>query len=145
MMHATVEDLELYVSSTLEPRRVGWLEAHCERCEACARAVATEARLALSVELLSAERRCGRSAAPERVLGAVLGGDAPSPPARSRSYVLAAAACVLLLWAAPKSSRAHGGLFEWMEPLAFADAGDAVEPQSRSGNLTEGDVAGGTP
>ena len=51
--HATSAELELYVLGGLDPERVAVVEEHCASCDACARALAGEARLEVAFEQLA--------------------------------------------------------------------------------------------
>jgi anti-sigma factor RsiW len=48
--HATSAELELYVLGALDAARVQEFEAHCAACDACAAALAGEARLEVAFE-----------------------------------------------------------------------------------------------
>lgn len=138
MMHATAEELELYVTAQLPAARAEWFERHCDECAACARAVANEARLELSLTAMAAERRCGMRA---DVRVAV---EAPKAeaPRRAAFFALAAAACVLLAFVTARLPHALSA-----RPAAqqlFTDAGDLAKVSAPPG-WTAGTPSGGTP
>lgn len=47
--HVSPDDLEQYVIGALDAASASWVEAHAARCEACAKALASEAQLELSM------------------------------------------------------------------------------------------------
>jgi ferric-dicitrate binding protein FerR (iron transport regulator) len=49
-LHATREELELYVLGAVDGGRAEALEAHCAACDACAAALAREAQLEIAFE-----------------------------------------------------------------------------------------------
>jgi hypothetical protein len=82
--HATAAELELYVLGALDAGRIEAFEAHCATCDACAAALAGEAKLEIAFEQV--QRRAAKVEA-IRPLRAVAYGAAG---------VLAMAAAVLL-------------------------------------------------
>src|SRR3954468_15074238 len=104
-MHASTFELEQYLSESLPAEASADLERHCDSCDACAAALAKEARLELSLRKLFAEQRCGTAAVdplPHQGEGARRAGGASHPSRavlenrRPTLYLLAAAACVAL-------------------------------------------------
>ena len=84
--HATSAELELYVLGGLNPEQAGAVEEHCASCDACARALAGEARLEVAFEQLAL--RAERAPAVVR-------------PVRAAAYGaagLVAMAAAVLLW-----------------------------------------------
>ncbi len=153
-MHATPFELERYLSDALAPEASAELERHCDGCDACAQALAKEARFELSLRRLFAEQRCGRSAEliplPQPGEGARRAGGASPPSAavldnptrRAPLYLLAAAACVTLaFFTAHLPTRAPAAA-----PSLTSDAGDAFHPTPRPApSFFDGDLAHGTP
>jgi anti-sigma factor RsiW len=86
--HATAADLESYVLGALGPDRIESFEAHCAECDACAAALAGEARLEVAFEQVA--RRPVRVASPR-----------PPHPLRAAAYGaagLVAMAAAVVLW-----------------------------------------------
>jgi anti-sigma factor RsiW len=84
--HATSAELELWVLGGLDPERAAVVEEHCASCDACARALAGEARLEVAFEQMA--RRAERAPAVMR-------------PVRAAAYGaagLVAMAAAVLLW-----------------------------------------------
>lgn len=137
MMHATVEELEQYVTERLSFERAAWLEHHCEQCAACAGAVAGEASLELALRSMAAERRCGMRA------DAVVEVAVPAPATRPMFYALAAVACMALAFVAARlpSVRVQVPATQQL----FADAGDLAKASSESPAWASGEPSGGTP
>lgn len=84
--HATAADLESYVLGSLDPDRVEGFEAHCAECDACAAALAGEARLEVAFEQIARH--------PVRVASS-------RPALRAAAYGaagLVAMAAAILLW-----------------------------------------------
>ena len=84
--HATAAELEAYILGALDASRIESFEAHCAECEACAGALAGEARLEVAFETVA--RR------PSRVLPV-------ARPLRAAAYGtagLVAMAAAVLLW-----------------------------------------------
>ncbi len=98
--HATAAELESYVLGGLDAHRIEAFEAHCARCDACAAALAGEARLEVAFEQVA--RR------------SIAGARLPAPrPLRAAAYgaaglVAMAAAVVLWLGHSPVTSAAAG-------------------------------------
>jgi anti-sigma factor RsiW len=110
--HATAADLESYVLGALDPERIESFEAHCAECDACAAALAGEARLEVAFEQVA--RRPVRVASPR---------PHPLHPLRAAAYgaaglVAMAAAVVLWFGHSPASATA----------AAAAAAGEAATP-----------------
>jgi anti-sigma factor RsiW len=82
--HATSAELELYVLGGLDPERAAVVEEHCASCDACARALAGEARLEVAFEQVA---RRVESAPVVRVRAAAYG-----------AAGLVAMAAAVLLW-----------------------------------------------
>ncbi len=99
MRHATAGELSAYVLGTLDARRAGAFEAHCASCDACAVALAGEARLELALE--RAARQPARLSLPA------------ARPLRAAAYggagLLAMAAAVALWFAHATATPATGG------------------------------------
>jgi anti-sigma factor RsiW len=83
--HATAADLESYVLGALDPVRIEGFEAHCAECDACAAALAGEARLEVAFEQVA--RRPVRVATPRPLRAAAYG-----------AAGLVAMAAAVLLW-----------------------------------------------
>jgi anti-sigma factor RsiW len=139
-MHATTLDLELFVTARLDDERSAWLEHHCEACDACAAAIANEARLEVALRSLAADLRCGmRADAPAAIEPLSL--TRPPVPPKPRLYAFAAAAAMGLAF-----FTAHLPQPEVPQPaVAFADAGDFAKAQSPSPAWAGSELSGGTP
>ncbi len=86
--HATSAELELWVLGGLDPERAAVVEEHCASCDACARALAGEARLEVAFEQVA--RRA------EHAVPAIA-----ARPVRAAAYGaagLVAMAAAVLLW-----------------------------------------------
>ena len=83
--HATAQELELYVLGALDAGRLEDVEAHCASCDACAAALAGEAKLELAFEQV--QRRASRV----RVIR-------PLRTAAYGAFGLVAMAAAVLLW-----------------------------------------------
>ncbi len=150
-MHATVLELEAYVSGRLNAWRSHELDEHCEGCAACAAAVMREAQLEVAVRSVGAELRCGVRAdlvatvsfdevseAPVRWAEAVV-----QAPRRRGFFALAAAAAIGLAFVAARLPAMHGA---GAQPgVLLSDAGDvAASPAGDVETTVFDDVAGGT-
>ncbi len=142
-MHATSLELERYLGQRLDDAAVAALERHCDGCDACAEALAREARLEVGLRRLFAEQRCGTSAEGDF--------DVPAPqpeqrsPPRSAFWVLAAAACAALALLAVHPRAAPRPPTD-SAPALSADAGDGlIAPRAESPVRLDGDLAHGTP
>jgi anti-sigma factor RsiW len=93
--HATAADLESYVLGALDPDRIDGFEAHCAECDACAAALAGEARLEVAFEQVA--RRPVRVASPRPLRAAAYG---------AAGLVAMAAAVVLWFGHAPAAATA---------------------------------------
>jgi hypothetical protein len=139
MMHATADELELYVAARLPGDRAQWLEVHCEHCAECSRALSGEASLELALVSMSGERRCGMRADEDVVV-------APDhEPARPRPlfYALAAAAVIALAFVAARLPSVT--VTQPATQQLFADAGDLVKADVGSPAWAAGETSGGTP
>lgn len=108
--HATAADLESYVLGALDPHRIEGFEAHCAECDACAAALAGEARLEVAFEQVA--RRPERVASPR-----------PPHPLRVAAYGaagLVAMAAAVVLWFGHSPASATAG--------AAAAAGEVATP-----------------
>ena len=93
--HATSAELELWVLGGLDPERAAAVEEHCTSCEACARALAGEARLEVAFEQV-AQACPARAGNDERAPALVA-----ARPVRAAAYGaagLVAMAAAVLLW-----------------------------------------------
>jgi anti-sigma factor RsiW len=150
-MHATVLELEAYVSGRLDAWRSHELDEHCEGCASCAAAVMREAQLEVAVRSVAAELRCGVRAdvvadvsfdevseAPVRWAQAVV-----QAPRRRGFFALAAAAAIALAFVAARLPTVHGGSEQ--PGILLSDAGDVAAAQADDVETAVfDDVAGGT-
>ncbi len=113
--HATAAELSAYVFGTLDASRIPELEEHCATCDACAEALAGEARLELAFEQVARQPARPPAARPLRAA------------AYGAAGVVAMAAAVLLWFShgTPSASAAEGGAtagHHAMEDGAILDA-----------------------
>ena len=135
-MHATAIELELFVTARLPAERADVLARHCDGCSDCAQALADEARLELSLQSMSGERRCGMRA--DEVARVEL----PARPVPStRLYALAAAAAVVLAFVA---ARLPTLVVPHSAPAVYVDAGDLVRAQHLVPAWADSELSGGT-
>ncbi len=100
--HATSAELELWVLGGLDPERAAWVEDHCAACDACASALAGEARLEVAFEQVA--RQAARAPAAPAIA---------AHPVRAAAYgaagLLAMAAAVLLWFGHAAATPATAG------------------------------------
>jgi hypothetical protein len=98
--HATSAELELYVLGALAGKQAERVEAHCVRCDACAAALAGEARLETAFEQVAVRSMQASTARATRATRAAAYGAAG---------LLAMAAAVALWIGRPSGATGEGG------------------------------------
>jgi len=144
--HATTLELELYLGQQLNGDASDALERHCDGCDACAAALASEARLELGLRRLFAEQRCGTAADGDFELDAFEPApvvEAPRP--RTGFFLLAAAACAMLALLTARLPGMHSS-HPASTPALTTDAGDSLQASPIAPRVwLDGDLAHGTP
>ena len=136
--HVDVDDLELYVLGALDGDRLDAVEAHVMACEACAAALAREARLEAALDEVAL-----RAIAHERVAVAhLVRAHSPRRAMRSGRFMggalgaLAAAAGIVLMFAQTSHADtvmlapSHGGAFDGA-PGMMGDISGALSFEGR--------------
>jgi len=125
--HATAADLESYVLGALDPDRIETFEAHCAECEACAAALAGEARLEVAFEQIA--RRPVRVGSPRPLRAAAYG---------AAGLVAMAAAVVLWFGHSPASAGAAAASGDGTTPVVHHAMDDGAILDARNDALDGG-------
>ena len=115
-LHPMASDLELYVMGALDAVTGARVEAHVAECDACAEALAHEARLEMAFEQIAHEPETGvRLVAAKRAAAARAGTAAVSEAARTVTFACAlggalSIAAAWFLWVSPIPHETQEGL-----------------------------------